>query len=69
MTSSMSSPKKVKTPADPDPTPIASATSADARSAGREEQKRLAKQYGRTKTILAAGSSQSPVEKKNILGG
>lgn len=64
----MSSPKKVKTPADPDPTPIASATSADARSAGREEQKRISKLNGRMKTILAA-QNESPVQKKNILGG
>lgn len=68
MTTSMSSPKKVKTPADPDPTPIASATSADARSAGREEQKRISKLNGRMKTILAA-QNESPVQKKNILGG
>jgi hypothetical protein len=60
---------KVQIPDDPDPTPIASASAANSRSAAREEQKRVAKSYGRQKTIIAASQNQPVPEKKSILGG
>lgn len=62
-----SSPSKVKTPDDPDPTPIAtSETGTEVQGAVRQEKKRAARAYGRSQTILAGNTEQ---QKKTILGG
>lgn len=64
---SVSSPK---TPADPDPTPMSSSdTSQEVQGAARAEKKRVAKSYGRQKTILAGNTAQDNASKKTILGG
>lgn len=61
---------KVKTPSDPDPTPIAvSDSTPEVQSAARAERKKIAKQYGRQKTILAGNTAQTNSAKKTILGG
>lgn len=58
---------KVKTPSDPDPTPITSTdTTPEVRGAARSERKRVAKSYGRQQTILAGSFGE---QKKTILGG
>ena len=58
---------KVKTPDDPDPTPMASAdTTQEVQGAARAERKRVAKAYGRRHTILAGNTNE---QKKTILGG
>ena len=65
-----SKPKKVKTPDDPDPTPIASADpTPEVQGAARAEKKRVAKAYGRQQTILAGNTAQNNESKKTILGG
>ena len=66
----MSSAKSVKTPSDPDPTPIAASDSTqEIQGAARSEKKRAAKSYGRQKTILAGNTAQDNAAKKTILGG
>ena len=61
---------KIKTPDDPDPTPInVGETSGAVTGAVRQERKRMAGNYGRTKTILAGNSSADNSTKKTILGG
>lgn len=61
---------KIKTPDDPDPTPISSADpTPEVQGAARSEKKRVAKSYGRQKTILAGNTAQDNSAKKNILGG
>ncbi len=66
----MGSAKSVKTPDDPDPTPIASSdSSAEVQGAARQEKKRVAKNYGRQQTILAGNTAQDNGNKKTILGG
>ena len=68
--SSKSSSATVKTPDDPDPTPIASSDpTPEVQGAARAEQKRTAKSYGRQKTILAGNTAQDNANKKTILGG
>ena len=58
---------KVKQPADPDPTPITSSDpSPEVQSAARQEKKRVARNYGRSQTILAGNAEEN---KKTILGG
>lgn len=65
-----SSAKSVKTPDDPDPTPMASSDpSPEVQGAARSEKKRAAKSYGRQKTILAGNTSEDNGAKKTILGG
>ena len=65
-----SKPKKVEQPPDPDPTPMTSSSSAkEVQSAGREERKRVARNYGRNQTILAGNTAQDNGNKKTILGG
>ena len=60
----------IKTPDDPDPTPISSADpTPEVQGAARSEKKRLAKSYGRQKTILSGNSMQENSAKKTILGG
>ena len=60
----------VKMPDDPDPTPINSSDSTqEVQGAARAEKKRVAKSYGRQKTILAGDTSQDNTAKKTILGG
>lgn len=60
----------VKAPDDPDPTPISSADSTpEVQGAARSEKKRVAKSYGRQKTILAGNTAQDNSAKKTILGG
>lgn len=69
---SSSSPKSnpVRTPDDPDPTPVMKADPApEVRDAARNERKRIAKSYGRQQTILAGDTSQDNSNKKTILGG
>ena len=62
-----SKPAKVKTPDDPDPTPMASSdTTQEVQGAARQEKKRVAKSYGRSQTILAGNTNE---QKKTILGG
>lgn len=64
-------PKKstVTTPDDPDPTPMnTSVDSAQVQGAVRNERKKMAANYSRTKTILASAES-SDQNKKTILGG
>ena len=64
--------KSVKTPDDPDPSPTTTSdTSADVQSARRQETKRTAKQYGRSRTILAGETSgqETAGRKTTILGG
>ena len=64
MSSGASSPRM---PADPDPTPMASSDpTPEVQGAARAEKKRVAKTYGRKKTILAGNTDQ---QKKTILGG
>lgn len=61
---------KVTTPPDPDPTPMhAGDTSQEVQGAVRTERKRLAGNYGRTKTILAGNTAADNGNKKTILGG
>ena len=65
-----SKPKKVAQPPDPDPTPMTSSSSAkEVQSAGREERKRVARNYGRNKTTIAGNTAQDNDNKKTILGG
>ena len=55
-------------PSDPDPTPTPATFSAEEiQSASRNERKKIAKSYGRHKTILAGDTDQNG--KKTILGG
>ena len=62
-----SKPAKVKTPDDPDPTPMASTdTTVEVQGAARQEKKRVAKAYGRQQTILAGNTNE---QKKTVLGG
>lgn len=62
--------KAVETPPDPDPTPMhAGDTSQEVQGAARIERKRLAGNYGRTKTILAGNTAADNGNKKTILGG
>lgn len=66
----MSSAKSVKMPDDPDPTPMASSDpTPEVQGAARSEKKRVAKSYGRQKTILAGNTAQDNGNKKTILGG
>lgn len=61
---------KVKQPDDPDPTPMTSTdTTPEVQGAARNERKKIAGNYGRTKTILAGNSSSDNGNKKTILGG
>lgn len=61
---------KVKTPDDPDPTPMATTdTTPETQTAARNERKRMAAAYGRNKTILAGNTSADNAAKKTILGG
>lgn len=65
-----SSASKVKQPDDPDPTPMAASDpTAEVQGAARAEKKRVAKSYGRQKTILAGNTTQDQAAKKTILGG
>ena len=65
-----SSAKSVKTPDDPDPTPMAASDpTPEVQGAARSEKKRVAKSYGRQKTILAGNTAQDNGAKKTILGG
>jgi len=58
---------KVKTPDDPDPTPMASSDpTPEVQGAARQEKKRVARSYGRAQTILAGNTNE---QKKTILGG
>ena len=60
----------MKTPYDPDPTPISSSDpTPEVQGAARFEKKRVAKSYGRQKTILAGNTEQDNGAKKTILGG
>ena len=60
----------VKTPDDPDPTPMAQfGPEAETVSVARQERKRAASSYGRQQTILAGNSSADNNNKKTILGG
>lgn len=63
--------KKVDPPSDPDPTPVSSADSVpEIQGAARNEQKKMAKAYGRSKTILAGNTeTQQNSAKKTVLGG
>lgn len=63
--------KKVDPPGDPDPTPVSSTDSVpEIQGAARNEQKKLARAYGRSKTILAGDpDAQQNAAKKTILGG
>lgn len=62
--------QKVKTPADPDPTPIQSADpTPEVQGAARAEKKRIASSYGRQNTILAGNSANNNNNKKTVLGG
>ena len=55
-------------PSDPDPTPTPATFSAEEiQSAARNERKKIAKSYGRHKTILAGDTDSQG--KKTILGG
>jgi hypothetical protein len=64
-----SKPAKVKTPDDPDPTPMASGdTTQEVQGAARQEKKRVARSYGRAQTILA-GNTSTNEQKKTVLGG
>jgi len=66
----MSSAKNTKTPDDPDPTPMSASDPApEVQGAARAEKKRVARSYGRQKTILAGNSAQDNADKKTILGG
>lgn len=57
----------VRIPDDPDPTPVLRAdSSAEVVQANRQERKRTAASYGRSKTILAGNNNEN---QKNILGG
>jgi hypothetical protein len=61
---------KVKTPDDPDPTPMAASDSTQqVAGAARAERKKLAGNYGRNQTILAGNTAQDNANKKTILGG
>ena len=61
--------QSVKTPADPDPTPIQSADpTPEVQGAARAERKRIAASYGRQQTVLA-GNSAANNNKKTVLGG
>ena len=63
-------PAKVKTPDDPDPTPMtASDTTQEVAGAARAERKRNARNFGRNQTILAGNTAQDNAQKKTILGG
>ena len=63
-------PAKVKTPDDPDPTPMtASDTTQEVAGAARAERKRNARNFGRNQTILAGNTAQDNAHKKTILGG
>lgn len=63
-------PKSVETPPDPDPTPMHSQdTSQEVQGAARAEKKRIAGNYGRTRTILAGNSAGDNANRKTILGG
>lgn len=65
-----SSSGSVKTPDDPDPTPVSSADpTPEVQGAARSEKKRVAKSYGRQKTILAGNTAQENNARKTILGG
>ena len=69
---SSKSPKtaQVKMPDDPDPTPIVSSDSTlEVQGAARDQKKKIAKNYGRQKTILAGNTASGNAEKKTILGG
>ena len=60
----------VKTPDDPDPTPISQGdTSAEVQGAARNERKKVAANYGRRNTILAGNTPADNANKKTILGG
>ena len=62
--------QKVKTPADPDPTPIQSANpTPEVQGAARAERKRIASSYGRQQTVLAGNSATNNQNKKTVLGG
>lgn len=62
--------QKVKTPADPDPTPIQSADpTPEVQGAARAERKRIAASYGRQQTVLAGNSAANNNNKKTVLGG
>ena len=61
---------KVKTPDDPDPTPMAASdTTQEVAGAARAERKKLSRNYGRNQTILAGNTSADNANKKTILGG
>ena len=60
----------ITTPDDPDPTPINTASSSEqVQGAVRTERKRMAGNYGRTKTILAGNNTGDNSIEKTILGG
>lgn len=68
--SGKSTSSNVNVPDDPDPTPInTTATSQEVKGAARTERKRIAGNYGRTKTILAGNTAADNGNKKTILGG
>lgn len=61
---------KAVMPPDPDPTPIHSSESTqEVQGAARAEKKKVAGNYGRSKTILAGNTAQDNSNKKTILGG
>lgn len=61
---------KVKTPDDPDPTPMSAGDpTPEVQGAARSEKKRVARSYGRQKTILAGNTAQDNENRKTILGG
>ena len=69
MVSKAKSPEIV-TPDDPDPTPVNTGeTSTEVQGAARNERKRMAGNYSRTKTILAVNNAADNGSKKTILGG
>ena len=60
----------VKTPDDPDPTPISQGDSSEeVQGAARNERKKIAANYGRKNTILAGNTPADNANKKTILGG
>ena len=65
-----SKPKTVEAPPDPDPSPVATGDSqAEVQGAARAAQKKAARNYGRSKTILAGNTAADNANKKTILGG
>ena len=70
MSGSKAKSSNVRVPDDPDPTPInASDPSPEIQGVARSERKRMAGNYGRSKTILAGNTAADNGTKKTILGG